>query len=217
MHSANWLTGCTGPVALPASEGHPSWVTNGTTRSALGALWRGIVFIAVLASLIRAAIGRQLSARSQTINCSAEMRATTRVAPKISNAALDLSPPGPNPSPPNPLSHRERGRKTKKTGLTQRHEGTEKNSQPRAVQTQIQTGILATRTHDRPEVELGFLPCHSAHLRKPGVPGGLVGHPIPICTTEAIHGKTGSAPSGALLFRPFSWAMQEKGQGNRGR
>ena len=35
---------------------------------------------------------------------------------------------------------------------------------------------------------------------------------------EAIRGK--AAPrrlSGALLFRPFSWAMQEKGQGNRGR
>ena len=137
-------------------------------------------------------------------------------------------PPGPNPSPPNPLSHRERGRKTKKTGLTQRHEGTEKSSQPRAVQTQIQTGILATKTHDRPEVELGVFPCHSVQHCGPGVQGGLVGHPIPICTTEAIHGKTGSAPSGlpapscarqagALLFRPFPWAMQEKGQGNRGR
>ncbi len=51
---------------------------------------------------------------------------------------------------------------------------------------------------------------------------------LQVYATEKIRGKTGSAPSGlpapsrarqagALLFRPFSWAMQEKGQGNRGR
>ena len=38
-----------------------------------------------------------------------------------------------------------------------------------------------------------------------------------VTATGVIRGKTGPAPSGALLFRPFSWAMQEKGQGNRGR
>ena len=43
------------------------------------------------------------------------------------------------------------------------------------------------------------------------------GRPISVYAPEGIRGKTGPAPSGALLFRPFSWAMQEKGQGNRGR
>ncbi len=39
----------------------------------------------------------------------------------------------------------------------------------------------------------------------------------PVYAPSEIRGKTGPAPIGALLFRPFSWAMQEKGQGNRGR
>ena len=47
--------------------------------------------------------------------------------------------------------------------------------------------------------------------------GELAGRPIHICGSEVIHGKTGPPPRGALLFRPFSWAQQEKGQGNRGR
>ena len=41
---------------------------------------------------------------------------------------------------------------------------------------------------------------------------------VSFLTREAIRGK--AAPrrlSGALLFRPFSWAKQEKGQGNGGR
>jgi hypothetical protein len=39
----------------------------------------------------------------------------------------------------------------------------------------------------------------------------VTGQPISIYATEVVHGKTGPAPSGALLFRPFSWAKQEKG------
>ena len=38
-----------------------------------------------------------------------------------------------------------------------------------------------------------------------------------VYAADEIRGKTGPAPSGALLFCPFSWAIQEKGQGNRGR
>ena len=58
----------------------------------------------------------------------------------------------------------------------------------------------------------GFFPCHSVHLRRSEVPGTLVGRPISICTPEEIHGKTGSAPSGAVLFGPFS-ANKKKGKG----
>ena len=72
-------------------------------------------------------------------------------------------------------------------------------------------------------------PCLSDQHSCIGTVKEPVGHPIPICAPEVIHGKTGpaclcvlsharrQAPSGALLFRPFSWAKQEKGQGNRGR
>ena len=48
-------------IFCPASRGGTSApALDGTTRSALGALWRGIVLIAVMASLIRAAFSRQL-------------------------------------------------------------------------------------------------------------------------------------------------------------
>ena len=54
----------------------------------------------------------------------------------------------------------------------------------------------------------------------PGIrPGGLAGHhAIPIWPLRRFAEKQPPRRlSGALLFRPFSWAMQEKGQGNRGR
>ena len=87
--------------------------------------------------------------------------------------------------------------------------------------------VLSGLSSSRP-VAWGVFPCYSVHHRRPGALEGLVGHPIPICSPGVIHGKTGPAPSGlpapsrarqagALLFRPFSWAMQEKGQGNSGR
>ena len=31
-----------------------------------------------------------------------------------------------------------------------------------------------------------------------------------VCATEVVHGKTGPAPSGAVLFGPFSWAYKKK-------
>jgi hypothetical protein len=30
-----------------------------------------------------------------------------------------------------------------------------------------------------------------------------------------VHGKTGPAPSGAVLFGPFSWAYKKKGVNNK--
>ena len=65
---------------------------------------------------------------------------------------------------------------------------------------------------DRPVAEIGVFPCHSVHLRRSEVPGTLVGRPISICAPEEIHGKTGSAPSGAVLFGPFS-ANKKKDKG----
>ncbi len=66
----------------------------------------------------------------------------------------------------------------------------------------------------------------SAPLHQACLPVGRAD--VYVTATGVIRGKTGPAPSGlpapsrarqagALLFRPFSWAMQEKGQGNRGR
>ena len=69
----------------------------------------------------------------------------------------------------------------------------------------------------RPVAECGL----SASYRSPHCPlfAAVVSRAPPqLWAPEAIRGK--AAPrrlSGALLFRPFSWAMQEKGQGNRGR
>ena len=176
-------------------------------RALLWERWRGIVFIAVLASLIRAAIGRscqqsQLQRRNAGKGCPYNLK---RGAGPLPLGAKSLTP-----QPPLPQGEGEENQENRAHTETRRH-GEEQSA--KSGTNANPDGDPCHETHDRPEVELGFFPCHSAHLRKPGVPGGLVGHPIPICTTEAIHGKT----SGALLFRPFSWAMQEKGQGNRGR
>ena len=36
-----------------------------------------------------------------------------------------------------------------------------------------------------------------------------------LLSTEAIRGKTGPAPSGAVLFGPFSWAYKKKDEGKK--
>ncbi len=43
-----------------------------------------------------------------------------------------------------------------------------------------------------------------------GTPEALLGHLIPIYGPEVVHGKTGPAPSGAVLFGPFSYANKKK-------
>ena len=64
----------------------------------------------------------------------------------------------------------------------------------------------------------GAFPRFSVQQHASVLPVSTAGRRSLVLTREMIRGK--GAPrrlSGALLFRPFSWAKQEKGQGNGGR
>ena len=84
------------------------------------------------------------------------------------------------------------------------------NCQRNAVQAQDQAVDLSGPTKGRPVVVMGVFPCLSDQHSCIGTVKEPVGHPIPICAPEVIHGKTGSAPSGAVLFGPFSYANKKK-------
>ena len=59
-------------------------------------------------------------------------------------------------------------------------------------------------------MDWGVFPCYSVqqHRSLPAVP--VRGRHSSVVTTEVVHGKTGPAPSGAVLFGPFSWAYKKK-------
>jgi len=77
------------------------------------------------------------------------------------------------------------------------------------------TTSLSERTSSdlfvRTVVMWGVFPCQSVQHHCIGTPARHVGRPNFILVAEEIHGKTGPAPSGAVLFGPFSLAKKKKG------
>ena len=56
----------------------------------------------------------------------------------------------------------------------------------------------------------GVFPCKSVQQLRSLRADSVTGQPNSNCATEVVHGKTGPAPSGAVLFGPFSWAYKKK-------
>ena len=134
-----------------------------------------------------------------------------------------------SPRPPLP---RGEGEQTGKTGLTRRHKDTKENHRkagnhkgcPYKYKMEARGRRFRALRYNIPLVS-NLARCYPADGSEVGGFSVLIRPALKQCraafvpraqlfvvATEMVHGKTGPAPSGAVLFGPFSWAYVEKGR-----
>ena len=228
MHCANTLTGCTSDIALPASAEHRSSLLNGTTRSALEVFLTGIAFDNRMAIWGRAISQNQKPNQlTSALLCRRPRRAQT--SPPVPPRPKGQSGGG---NIAMSVGHRRLTQTKSKREIAYRT-GTSSRVAP-TIQFMDAVGRLFAQSSNIARAHplyrtsnvlkpsrlwciryAGFFRHYSVRQRGMGYrsrperathqTGSHSSMPFGV-----IRGKTGPAPSGAVLFGPFSYANKKK-------